>query len=415
MTAVEDGDRQQVQEAEVEADGRHQGEQRRPANLGGVTRQLRDGNRTHELPGRRLAREQAPQRLEDQHGTLEVTLHAETQGLDGAGLEGAQLVVAELDANQAHIPALLGRHAHLHRAALAAERQVEGNACAPVDDRNERVVVSDLPAVDLEDHVSRPQPRAICGLTRRDRPHEVVHLGKHADVANLEPRLGGRRHLQRHALAVPQHLHRDLEVRFREDGHEEVFPRVDRAARDREDLVAPPDAGRLGGRLGHDASDDGRLGLVGRHLGTLVQDASQDDHGQHDVHRRPHDEDQEAIPLAPRQKLFRSTIPGLVRILAGHLHVTAERDGADAVLGVAALKTEDFRAESEREREHADAEPLGHQVVTQLVHEDQHAEDEQESENAGRHVDIPRVPSRARPGRTKIRLFCPLAWQLSRL
>ena len=70
----------------------------------------------------------------------------------------------------------------------------------------------------------------------------------------------------------------------------------------------------------------------------------------------------------------------LFRVLAGHLDVAAERDGADAVFGVAAPDDEQLGAEAERERQHADADPPRHQEMAELVHEDQHAENEQEGE-----------------------------------
>ena len=46
--------------------------------------------------------------------------------------------------------------------------------------------------------------------------------------------------------------------------------------------------------------------------------------------------------------------------------------------GVAALDVEQLRAEAEREREHAHADAPGHQEMAELVHENQHAEDEEE-------------------------------------
>ena len=63
-------------------------------------------------------------------------------------------------------------------------------------------------------------------------------------------------------------------------------------------------------------------------------------------------------------------------ILAGHLHVAAERQRADAVLGVAAAEAEDRRVEAELKLEHADADALGGEKVAQLVDEHEHAEHE---------------------------------------
>ena len=84
-----------------------------------------------------------------------------------------------------------------------------------------------------------------------------------------------------------------------------------------------------------------------------------------------------------RQEFVRGAGARVFRVLAGHLDVAAERDGADAVLGVAARERQHLRPEAQREREHADADPPGHQEMAELVHENQHAEDENESQNAG--------------------------------
>ena len=65
-----------------------------------------------------------------------------------------------------------------------------------------------------------------------------------------------------------------------------------------------------------------------------------------------------------------------VRILAGHLHVAAERQRADAVLGVAAAEAEDRRVEAELKLQHADADALGGEKMAELVDEHEHAEHE---------------------------------------
>jgi hypothetical protein len=89
------------------------------------------------------------------------------------------------------------------------------------------------------------------------------------------------------------------------------------------------------------------------------------------------DQDLEPLPLRLRQELV--IFPGRVifGVLTGHLHVAAERNDADAVLGVAALHFQNLRAEAEREGQHAHAVPAGEQEVAKLVNEHEHAEHEQ--------------------------------------
>ena len=97
-----------------------------------------------------------------------------------------------------------------------------------------------------------------------------------------------------------------------------------------------------------------------------------------EVHHRAGDQDLEALPLRLRQELVVRAGLRIVGILAGHLDVAAERDGADAVLGVAALDLQQLRPEAERERHHAHAVPAREQEVAQLVDEHEHAEHEEE-------------------------------------
>ena len=68
-------------------------------------------------------------------------------------------------------------------------------------------------------------------------------------------------------------------------------------------------------------------------------------------------------------------------VLAGHLHVAAERHGADAVFGVAAREAEEPWAEAERKLQHPDADAPGRQEVAQLVDENEHADDKSESQD----------------------------------
>jgi hypothetical protein len=64
------------------------------------------------------------------------------------------------------------------------------------------------------------------------------------------------------------------------------------------------------------------------------EDADQQKDGQHDVHGGAGDGDEEAVPAGVREE-FRRIAGALVHgILAAHLDVAAERDGADAVVGI---------------------------------------------------------------------------------
>ena len=68
----------------------------------------------------------------------------------------------------------------------------------------------------------------------------------------------------------------------------------------------------------------------------------------------------------------------VLRVLAGHLDVAAERQRADAVLGVAAAEADNGRIEAELELQDPDADAFRGQKMPQLVHEYEHAEHEDE-------------------------------------
>ena len=90
------------------------------------------------------------------------------------------------------------------------------------------------------------------------------------------------------------------------------------------------------------------------------------------------EEDLKALPLRLGEELVRLTRAWIFGVLAGHLDVAAERNGTDAVLGVAALDLQDFRPEAQGERQDTNTMPSGREKVSQLMDEDQDAEHEEE-------------------------------------
>ena len=62
--------------------------------------------------------------------------------------------------------------------------------------------------------------------------------------------------------------------------------------------------------------------------------------------------------------------------LVDHLHVSAQRNQADAVLGIAALHLEQLRTKAERERQDAHAVPARQEEVPELVDEDEDTKNE---------------------------------------
>jgi len=80
----------------------------------------------------------------------------------------------------------------------------------------------------------------------------------------------------------------------------------------------------------------------------------------------------------------------LVRIVPRHLHVPAEGERRDPVLGLAARDAEQARTEADGEAKHLHAQQLGRDEVAELVHEDEAAQEEDDGagleEEVVRHV-----------------------------
>ena len=100
--------------------------------------------------------------------------------------------------------------------------------------------------------------------------------------------------------------------------------------------------------------------------------AGQHDDRQHHVHHRTGQRDRDATPRRLAVEAARAVLLGqlLVGRLAEHLHVAAERQPGDHVLGLADAAAQDRGAEPDRESLHLDAEPLGDREVPELVTED---------------------------------------------
>jgi hypothetical protein len=134
---------------------------------------------------------------------------------------------------------------------------------------------------------------------------------------------------------------------------------------------------------------------------------------EHQVHRGPRENDRDAF--VDRQRFERAlSILGQHEIalrLLEHLHVAAERNQTDAVLGLTPSELQDLRTEAEAESDDLDPEGLGHRKVAELVHEDERADqnDEVEEVHAREAASRPAAPAlgaRERSMARKTRVAC---------
>ena len=75
----------------------------------------------------------------------------------------------------------------------------------------------------------------------------------------------------------------------------------------------------------------------------------------------------------------------LLGVVTGHLHVAAEEDHRDPVLGLAAPESDQLPAKADGEALHTDPEPFGGGEVAEFVNEHEHAENEKSDQNGRQH------------------------------
>src|SRR5208282_1552314 len=82
-----------------------------------------------------------------------------------------------------------------------------------------------------------------------------------------------------------------------------------------------------------------------------------------------------------REKFSRIAGAVIHGIFARHLHVTAERNGADAIVGIPFGETQQTLAEADGKDLYADAEILGRGVMAELMNQDHESEHDRHDEN----------------------------------
>ena len=124
MPAVEHGNGQQVEQPEVERNRRHEREERDPAQLSRLARELGNRHRAHQLPRRRLPDEQTANRFEDETAELDVPADAQRDGFERTGLERPGRL-ADLNADEAAIAALFRGDGDVLIASVAPNGQID--------------------------------------------------------------------------------------------------------------------------------------------------------------------------------------------------------------------------------------------------------------------------------------------------
>ncbi len=90
----------------------------------------------------------------------------------------------------------------------------------------------------------------------------------------------------------------------------------------------------------------------------------------------PGQRDQHPLPARLGEKFIGIALALFERIVARHLHVAAQRQRADAVVGVAALHAPQARAETDGKNLHAHAKGFGDDEMSPLMDQDHDAQND---------------------------------------
>jgi len=240
---------------------------------------------------------------------------------------------------------------------LAAARQGQCQRGVEIvsDGANELVPVVDRLAVDRGDDVAFLKPGSFSGATLGDRADLGRSGARDAEAPRLLlcARLGGDCH--DHLLAVAHDAEIERLIGGDQNTNPELIPILERFAVDADDAVVALQSCGAGRRVDlHEAQDNGVVGIRSDTDSELVHAHSQNE-GEDHVHRWTGEQDDQSLP-------FR-----LVQIF--------EVRAAEFLVGILA-----------REDLDADPECFGEHEVAELMHKDEHAEDEDQGQGVGRDI-----------------------------
>ena len=196
VAAVEDRDRHQVEQAEVQADRRHQAEQRDPAELRRLAGQLRDRRPVPSAASARSRRVNRPQSVSKiRPAILDVLLRRSCRSPRASPGLNADASRRRCRCRAARSsPLRAGVTAIVMLRAVAQNRQRD-RLLGMLGDRFAQLVAERDRLRRRPRAMTSPALRPACsagspGCTDAD---VRMHVGQHADVAELEPALAGRR------------------------------------------------------------------------------------------------------------------------------------------------------------------------------------------------------------------------------
>ena len=389
--AVEHGDREQVEDTEVQTDGCHQAQQVWPALPRRLARETRDPDGTFERAGRHLVAEDLPDELEDQAGEAHIGGDRLRKGVGKAELTGDDLSMKRYaDAPARFRVAFDGRaHRCQSRGPFLSVARVDHfhlAALVGLDDLGDLRPEADGTPVDGSNDVTSFETGIRCREVGLDRQQRSRHRREPSRKAEAGPSLRTGRDGTGQHLAVPLDPNVQILIRIGDNQDFDVLPGGVLLLIDCRNDVAGFDACCGGGGVLVYPPDHRRSFLVGGPFIAIHVEAGQQENRQKHVHGRTHDGNDKALPSWFRLELV-LTAGGLVRgLLASHLDVAPERQGTDPIIRIPVLEAKQTRPETERKHIDADAKVLGGQEVAELMDQNHDAQDEDHGKDVGENV-----------------------------
>src|SRR5438445_4396813 len=156
-------------------------------------------------------------------------------------------------------------------------------------------------------------------------------------------------------------------------------------AAERHDVVSRLDAGFLRGRILHHAGNNHRLIRIRGLLAAMHKESSGKHNGHQEVGRRAGQRDQHALPAWLGKELIGIAPPLFRRIIAGHAHVAAERQRAQAIIGWPAARPNEARADANGENLDAHTKQPGDEEVAPFVDQNHDAQPDRDRYDSRQH------------------------------
>ena len=391
VAAIEDGDGQEIEDAKIDADENHEGNDGEGALGDGLTSGARNADDALELLDGDAAAEEFADHIDglgDERGSLQAS------GLEG--LERTDAIIREREfALNADLVVLfsafghtaLGSDGESDLLAFAIYLELQGFAAGVANQIDKLIPVLDGLAVHGADDIGGAEAGAIGGRAESDFANDRRN-GSVAEGAGVGIVVDGKLDLTSGAVVGDDQLEHATGSSLHSDGLSD-FPSGILRAVDGNELVADLETGWIVELRRRKTGDDDGLGekTVGRQTNGEVVAAEEQD-WKNEIDGGAGERDEGALPTGLGEELIGSTGGFLIAgvdigdVLASHANVAAEREGADAPVGGAALDAEKTRAEADGEHVHANAKEAGDNEVAPFVDENDDPENQDDADQS---------------------------------